>query len=113
MEQRQIGIITRACSKCGDDLGDRYKKQRYCKKCHAENMRETRPKYSELTEDQRKRAIARSYARVYLNKGKIKKQPCSICGDEKSEMHHEDYSKPIEILWLCRIHHLELHNGKN
>ena len=27
------------------------------------------------------------------------------------ERHHHDYSKPKEILWLCREHHLKLHYG--
>ncbi len=108
---KQKGVVTRACSKCGGDLGKRYKKQRYCKKCHAKNMRETRPKHSELTEEQRKKANARSYANVYLKRGVIQRKPCSVCGDEKSEMHHNDYSKPTEIIWFCRKHHLESHSA--
>ena len=31
--------------------------------------------------------------------------PCEICGDIKSEAHHDDYSKPDKVRWLCRIHH--------
>jgi len=34
-------------------------------------------------------------------------QPCEVCGCEKSEAHHEDYSKPLEINWLCKKHHIE------
>jgi hypothetical protein len=33
------------------------------------------------------------------------KQPCSICGGTKSESHHDDYAKPLEVLWFCRRHH--------
>jgi hypothetical protein len=33
-------------------------------------------------------------------------QPCSVDGcTETGERHHEDYSKPTEIVWLCRTHH--------
>lgn len=38
------GTMTRECSKCGDDLRDRYGKYRYCHKCHAEYMRDHRKK---------------------------------------------------------------------
>ena len=53
--------------------------------------------------------------RIYLkvkravDSGKIIKTPCVICGNKKSEGHHEDYSKPLEVIWLCRLHHAELH----
>lgn len=33
---------------------------------------------------------------------------CGIIG----EAHHENYEKPLEILWLCKHHHTELHNEK-
>lgn len=41
--------------------------------------------------------------------GKIVKTPCVVCGNPKSEGHHEDYSKPLEVIWLCREHHAEVH----
>lgn len=45
--------------------------------------------------------------------GSIAKLPCVICGDIQSEGHHEDYSKPLEVIWLCRIHHMEIHRKFN
>lgn len=106
---RKEGVVSRACSKCGCDLSERFGKQRYCKACHAKNMRENRPKHSELPELARKKANARSYANVYLKRGYIKRGPCEICGDSKAEMHHDDYDKPAHVRWLCRPHHLEWH----
>lgn len=38
----------------------------------------------------------------------LKKQPCKICGQIKAECHHEDYSKPLEVIWLCKKHHMEM-----
>jgi hypothetical protein len=40
---------------------------------------------------------------------KIIRKPCEVCGDLKSEAHHNDYSKPFEVIWLCRKHHIEVH----
>ena len=37
--------------------------------------------------------------------GKIEKKPCRVCGNIESEMHHIDYSNPLDVIWLCRIHH--------
>jgi hypothetical protein len=43
--------------------------------------------------------------------GRLVRQPCEVCGAEKAEAHHDDYSKPLDVRWLCRKHHLE-HHGK-
>jgi len=43
----------------------------------------------------------------YIRKGKIKKGThCSECYSTKYvEAHHEDYSKPLEVVWLCKSCH--------
>jgi hypothetical protein len=43
--------------------------------------------------------------------GKVKRQGCVLCG-EKAQAHHEDYSKPLEVIWLCQKHHAEHHVEK-
>ena len=72
-------------------------------------MRENRPKHSELTEEARKKANVRAYLKTYIKRGKVIRKPCEACGEEKSEGHHEDYSKPLEVKWLCRKCHLNHH----
>ena len=37
--------------------------------------------------------------------GRIVRLPCRDCGDKQSEAHHPDYSKPLEVIWLCSFHH--------
>jgi hypothetical protein len=56
------------------------------------------------------RIRARGMAQDALRSGKITKQPCGICGGV-GVMHHDDYSKPLDIRWLCLVHHREAHNG--
>lgn len=34
--------------------------------------------------------------------------PCERCG-AKAHAHHEDYDKPLEVVWLCPIHHKQRH----
>lgn len=96
------------CSKCRVNPR-RSPSQKWCNKCHAEYARNNRKKHSELTDEQRKRANARSYANNYKQRGKLIQEKCKECGDPNTEMHHEDYDKPLEVTWLCRDCHLELH----
>ncbi len=44
-----------------------------------------------------------------LKYGKIKRDPCAVCGDIVSEAHHTDYSKKLDVMWLCTKHHKMLH----
>lgn len=44
--------------------------------------------------------------------GKIKRGPCEKCRSLETEGHHDDYSKPLEVRWLCRPHHEEFHSHK-
>src|SRR6185503_3397955 len=41
--------------------------------------------------------------------GELIRKPCEICGDIKSKGHHENYSKPLEVVWLCQTHHHRRH----
>ncbi len=51
----------------------------------------------------------KAYSIVYIatRNGTLVKQPCEHCLEVnwKSEAHHEDYSKPLEVIWLCKLHH--------
>lgn len=54
---------------------------------------------------------AQAKARNLLKKGIIKKKVCEVCKSEKSEMHHDDHSKPEIVRFLCRKHHVEHHKN--
>src|ERR1039458_5108008 len=82
--------------------------QRTCRECHAEEQRKYRTTHPVEPEHKHK-GNCRSYAHVYRNRGKLKKQPCIFCRSNKSQMHHPDYSRPLLVLWLCDYCHTELH----
>ena len=90
------------CSKCG---GVRREGQRYCKSCHAGWMREHRPKLSEMSSVERKKVVARAIANVYQSRGKIQRKRCEVCG-AKAEKVLEDWSRPLDVKWLCREHRI-------
>lgn len=58
------------------------------------------------------KAIARSRLHNAVLYGKIERKPCEVCGDERVHGHHDDYTRPLEVRWLCRKHHIDLHHGR-
>lgn len=52
---------------------------------------------------------ARNKTYAALKSGALVRKPCVVCGAEKVDAHHPDYSKPLEVIWVCRRHHVELH----
>lgn len=52
---------------------------------------------------------AQQKLRYAVLKGKIKRKPCIVCGEPKSHGHHPDYLKPLDVVWLCALHHRQVH----
>lgn len=52
---------------------------------------------------------ARQSVRDRVRRGTIKRLPCEVCGDVNSQAHHKDYAKPLDVVWLCQLHHQEEH----
>jgi len=63
-----------------------------------------------LTPDETLRRIGvRFKLNKAIGKGVVVRQSCSECGLEKSEAHHPDYNKPLDVIWVCRQHHALIH----
>lgn len=54
--------------------------------------------------------LARLAVSNAIRHGELLKQHCECCGDEKAEAHHDDYNKPLDVIWLCFSCHLKQHN---
>jgi hypothetical protein len=52
---------------------------------------------------------ARQKLKYAIDVGRIERQPCEECGEPNAEGHHDDYTKPLEVRWLCRVCHTSFH----
>ena len=55
------------------------------------------------------RSKVKDAVRYALKTGKLIKLPCFICGEMNVQGHHPDYSRPLDVVWLCKEHHMEIH----
>lgn len=87
-----------------------------CRKCNSEKSARWRKENPQKVVAAIKKSInkhihkqrARLAVKEALKDGRIKKLNC-FCGSETSEAHHMDYTKPLEVVWLCRTHHADRH----
>lgn len=53
--------------------------------------------------------LARNMVRSAIRKGDIIRKACERCGSLPSHAHHDDYSRPLEVRFLCRPCHVAYH----
>lgn len=65
--------------------------------------------YALSRQDDPEIAAARAVSNA-VRDGRLLKEPCLFCRSETGlEAHHRDYTKPLEVVWLCRRCHRRLH----
>jgi len=58
----------------------------------------------------REKARAHNLVAKAIASGELIAEPCCVCG-EKAQAHHEDHTKPLEVIWYCVTHHSAHHVG--
>lgn len=52
---------------------------------------------------------ARWQVRRAIVAGRLERRACEVCGTASVHAHHDDYSRPLDVRWLCPAHHAEVH----
>jgi predicted signal transduction protein with EAL and GGDEF domain len=110
------------CRKCGEirPFGDFYAHPRSadrlfgtCKPCTraAARARETanREARARWRAGSKEKIAAHSAVAAAVKSGRLERLPCEVCGAAESEAHHDDYARPLAVVWLCPEHHGERH----
>lgn len=93
-----------------------HKKKEYMKKYRDAHKDKIRAYMNGWREKNWEKVLAHSAVKDHVDRGNIiKPSKCPICNssDHRIEAHHSDYSKPLEIVWMCQICHLAIHQRIN
>ncbi len=123
-----VECVMKECSKCreGKILSEFYRDpvnpdghKSICKSCwrllsklYRHENKDRLREYDRIRRVENRMAIkASAKLRKKVELGHMKRGPCAICGKPNAHGHHEDYSKPLDVIWLCQSHHSKLHAG--
>lgn len=113
-KERKDGL-TSSCKQCRNEIvikkyhADPEPPKERARKYRAKNLEKVR-----AADRRRKRATpekvkARAKVSNEIKRNRLIPEPCEVCGATPAEAHHDDYSKPLVIRWLCRKHHRIAH----
>lgn len=93
---------------------NRLKLRRYKKK-YNKKWRKENGYHNEINSKKRypEKQKARNILKYAVQKGIIIRGACETigCKNTKTHGHHDDYSKPLTVRWLCPLHHTEVHRN--
>lgn len=111
VQKQRVGPKKKTCDKCKAD-----KQSEYYKNWYSKNGRNRYGGYSihimEWKRQNPEKVAAHRMVASALKGGRLKNPgKCSICGKitEYLDAHHDDYSKPLDIVWLCISCHRRKH----
>jgi hypothetical protein len=94
------------------EINERKRVQRTTDEFRAKRRARYRLKKPQQTAEERLMRACHQRITRAIHDGLMSRQPCRVCGVSDTEAHHEDYSKPYDVIWLCQVHHRRLHKSK-
>ncbi len=75
------------------------------------NLDKQRAAYHRAKSKNPAKIYARQLVMSYIRRGKLKRGRCEKCR-KLGHAHHDDYTKPLKVRWLCRQHHDKWHKQR-
>jgi hypothetical protein len=103
------------CRKCGaprvayNDAGKPGAFRYACRPCERARVQAHRVKNPDRGVSSLQRRAHKAVENALI-RGTLHRNPCMVCGtQDRVQAHHEDYSRPLDVVWLCPTHHKARH----
>lgn len=112
------------CDLCDAEFKGKKKRRFCCTSCNTSNNNMKRHAYGADNPNWRggtramykidhpDRVKANSIVSEEYRHNRLTREPCENCGAPDALAHHEDYSEPLKIKWLCPSCHAKYHFAK-
>lgn len=105
------------CGKCASSMAmdwaakNREKKREANNRYHASNSSNRAVRTATWRASHPEKRAAHQAVQTAVRNGTLVKHPCEVCGSStRIHAHHDDYSMPLSVVWLCHTHHMERHH---
>jgi len=111
----KLGKVNSYCKECLKKYSaaryyrKREEKNAYSREYYRKNKKKRLKSMKAYQDKNKDKYKSRQTLRNAVAAGKIEKTPCKDCGETKVEARHQDYSKPLEVEWLCKTCHADRH----
>lgn len=105
------------CNTCGRSFtltpSQIKRRDRMCSPCvDAGRALRGKPRRIPMSPRRHRMDIVRTKVSRAIESGKLVRQPCEVCATTvRVVAHHEDYTKPLQVKWLCTLHHWAEHKA--
>jgi hypothetical protein len=85
---------------------------RYLREWRIRNPERSDEQHARWRRDNPDRVAAHAAVRRAVSSGRLKAEPCAVCGDQKTHGHHGSYAVEdrLKVVWLCPKHHPAAHD---
>lgn len=102
-------MATVTCQSCGQEMTARSSRARFCYgSCYRSHENKAAKARRSTWSEERRRAMY--LVQKAVASGELVRGACEVCQSRtRIDAHHDDYSKPLQVRWLCRSHHRQHH----
>lgn len=81
-----------------------------CKRYYENNLKKESERQKKYIVNNPEKYQAHLAVQRAIRSGDLVRRPCEMCGATRASAHHDDYSRQLDVRWLCHKCHMAWHS---